>query len=321
MGSVALTQASARSHAELAALFTAGYEGYFMPVAVDEGAFSFMAETWDYDLDASLVGVDGNDDVGLCMLGVRGTSGWIGGVGIVTGRRGEGIGKQLMRAIEDRALSRGIEQLWLEVLVQNEPAIRLYEKLGYRVVRELEVWSLDDLVLQEHDVASAPVADVVGRSPQRPPWQRADAAVKRQDDARALVGGDSSLVYRSGQRRRVDPAGGRRRRRDPGADRVASRRHDRRPLSERAGGRSGQRSARGARRHLRRPPARDAARARLVEADDAADAVLGFHQLEAPVDFVERERVRQERCDVDLAREPAIHELRHLVAALDPAER
>jgi len=198
MGTVALEPASARSHAELAALFTAGYEGYFMPVAVDESAFSFMAGTWDYDLDASLVAVDGDEDVGLCMLGVRGTSSWIGGVGIVAERRGEGIGEQLMRAVEDRAASRGVEQLWLEVLAQNEPAIRLYEKLGYRVVRELEVWSLDELVLKEHDVASVPVADAVGRSPQRPPWQRADAAVKRQDDARALVGDDGSLVFRSG---------------------------------------------------------------------------------------------------------------------------
>jgi ribosomal protein S18 acetylase RimI-like enzyme len=198
VGTVALEPASARSHAELAALLTAGYEGYFVPVAVDESAFSFMAGTWDYDLDASLIAVDGGDDVGLCMLAVRGASGWIGGVGILAGRRGEGIGERLMRAIGERAASRGIEQLWLEVLVQNEPAIRLYEKLGYEVVRELQVWSLDDLVLQEHDVASAPVADVVGRSSQRPPWQRADAAVKRQDDARALAKGDGSLVYRSG---------------------------------------------------------------------------------------------------------------------------
>src|ERR1044072_527812 len=114
MWTVALESASGRSHAELAALFTAGYEGYFMPVAVDEGAFSFMAGTWDYDLDASLVAVDGGVDVGLCMLGVRGTSGWIGGVGVVAARRGEGIGEQLMRAIEDQARSRGVEQLWLE---------------------------------------------------------------------------------------------------------------------------------------------------------------------------------------------------------------
>ena len=198
MATIALEPASGRTHAELAALFTSGYERYFMPVAVDEDAFSFMAGTWDYDLNASLVAVDGEDDVGLCMLGVRGNSGWIGGVGVVAGRRGEGIGEQLMRAIEDRARSRGVERLWLEVLVQNEPAIRLYEKLGYQVVRKLEVWSLDDLALQEHEVASAPVADVVGRSPLRQPWQRADAAVERQDDARALVGGDGSLVFRSG---------------------------------------------------------------------------------------------------------------------------
>ena len=43
-----------------------------------------------------------------------------------------------------------------------------------------------------------PVADVVGQSPQRPPWQRADAVVERHDDARALAGDDGSLVYRSG---------------------------------------------------------------------------------------------------------------------------
>lgn len=198
MATLTLEAASARSPAVLAALFTAGYEGYFVPVAVDESAFSFMAGTWDYDLDSSLVAVDGADDVGLCMLGVRGASGWIGGVGIVAGRRGEGIGEQLMRAIGDQAASRGIEQLWLEVLVQNEPAIRLYEKLGYQVVRELEVWSLDELNLKTHDVASAPVADVVGRSSQRPPWQRGDAVVRRHDDARALVGDDGWLVYRSG---------------------------------------------------------------------------------------------------------------------------
>ena len=72
MGSVALEPASGRSHAELAALFTAGYEGYFMPVSIDEAAFAFMARGWDYDLDGSLVAIDGGEDVGLCMLAVRG---------------------------------------------------------------------------------------------------------------------------------------------------------------------------------------------------------------------------------------------------------
>src|SRR4029079_1549343 len=60
---------------------------------------------------------------------------------------------------------------------------------------------------------------------------------------------------------------------------------------------------------------------RSAERDHAADAVLGVHQLEAAVDLVERKGVGDERVDVDVAREIALHELRHLVAALQPAER
>src|SRR5439155_16418686 len=59
----------------------------------------------------------------------------------------------------------------------------------------------------------------------------------------------------------------------------------------------------------------------LAEVDHAADAVLGFHQLEAAIDLVEAELVRDEWLDVDLAGEPAVDQLRHLVAALDAAER
>ena len=59
----------------------------------------------------------------------------------------------------------------------------------------------------------------------------------------------------------------------------------------------------------------------LRRSEHAADAVLGLHQLEAAVDFVEREAVRDERVDVDLAGEVALDQLGHVVAALDPAER
>src|SRR4051812_31931896 len=65
----------------------------------------------------------------------------------------------------------------------------------------------------------------------------------------------------------------------------------------------------------RAPPARGSA-----ERDHAADPVLGLHQLEAAVHLVEREPVRDERLDVDLPREPALDELRHLIPALDAAE-
>src|SRR3954467_1462870 len=58
----------------------------------------------------------------------------------------------------------------------------------------------------------------------------------------------------------------------------------------------------------------------LAELDHAADAVLRFHQLEAAVDLVQRELVGDHRLEVDLACEPAVDQLRNLVAALDSAE-
>src|SRR5579859_2107443 len=59
----------------------------------------------------------------------------------------------------------------------------------------------------------------------------------------------------------------------------------------------------------------------LDEADHAADAVLGLHQLEAFVHLVEAQRVGDEGCDLDVSGERALHELRHLVASLYAAER
>src|SRR3954447_24663288 len=55
--------------------------------------------------------------------------------------------------------------------------------------------------------------------------------------------------------------------------------------------------------------------------DDAANPVLGVHEVEPLVDLVEREPVRDEGRYVDLAFERALDELRDLVAALDAAER
>ena len=46
-------------------------------------------------------------------------------------RRG-GVGRALVRAVEATASRRGLEEVNLEVAIDNEDAIRLYERLGYR---------------------------------------------------------------------------------------------------------------------------------------------------------------------------------------------
>jgi RimJ/RimL family protein N-acetyltransferase len=53
------------------------------------------------------------------------------GVMVAAGHRRRGIGSALMAAAEDWARSTGIGKLELHVFPHNEPAICLYEKLGY----------------------------------------------------------------------------------------------------------------------------------------------------------------------------------------------
>ncbi len=197
MADLDLAAASTLSTEELAALFTAGYEDYYVPVAVDAGAISFMANAFDYDLGASRVAVRDGERVGVCMLGVRGDEAWIGGLGVVAAARREGIGETLMRATLDEARGLGIREVRLEVIRENERAIPLYERLGFDVTRELEVWSLPGAPgrVEEIPAADAHALTVAGRVV-REPWQRDDAGVAKLEGLKGLAAGGGGAVVR-----------------------------------------------------------------------------------------------------------------------------
>ncbi len=201
MTSVALEPASRFTHAELAKIFTAGYEDYYAPFSVDEEAFRFMSAIWDDDLDASRVALVDGEPAGICKLAIRGDRGWIAGIGISLSRRGQGVGEELMRAVIDVARKRGLRELWLEVLVQNEPALRLYEKLGFEHVRELEVWTLEDVGAGSDSARSIPLeaalARVARERTEREPWQRADETVANLDGVEALESERGAVVFRT----------------------------------------------------------------------------------------------------------------------------
>lgn len=148
----------------LAALFCAAYEGYFMPVHLDAAAFRAMMDLQDADFDASRVALEGGAPVALAMLARRGEEGWIGGMGVVAAARGRGLGARVMEAVLDAAARRGVTRVWLEVLVQNAWAIRVYERLGFRTTRRLEV--------HERPASAAPAEPPAGG----PPAARLDPA-------------------------------------------------------------------------------------------------------------------------------------------------
>jgi GNAT superfamily N-acetyltransferase len=200
MEGLEIRSARALPPAERAELFNAAYEGYLVPFRVDVATLEFMDDAFDLDLDASRIAFRGGDPVGLGNLGVRGDDAWIGGVGVVAAARRSGIGEALMRALHEQARARGVRRLWLEVIFENTGAYALYEKLGYRTVRDVEVWSLseaedDGSVAREVPAAEAQ-ARIRGLADTREPWQRADATVAKYGDARGLVSDGGAALFR-----------------------------------------------------------------------------------------------------------------------------
>ena len=58
-------------------------------------------------------------------------------VNVHPSQRGRGLGKRLMAACEGRLAALGMTRVLLEVNVQNEAAIRLYESCGYARLKRL----------------------------------------------------------------------------------------------------------------------------------------------------------------------------------------
>jgi GNAT superfamily N-acetyltransferase len=168
------------SYVQLAELFTRGYEGYFVPMHYDETSLRSMVELWDIDLSRSRVA----PDAGLCNLAIRGDRGWIGGIAVVPAERRHGVGRALMEAVLELAPP----TVLLEVIEANDPAIRLYESLGFERTRVLEVWRLDDPPFQ---AARAVYPSPLGLGDL--PWQREDASLP-PDYERVEVDGGAMLL-------------------------------------------------------------------------------------------------------------------------------
>lgn len=169
--------------AALADLFTRVYEGYAMPVHADAALMRFMRVAFGWDLAASRVRRDGGAPVAMALLAHRGDAGWIGGMGVVASHRGRALGEAIMRDVLDSARALGLARVGLEVLVQNTHAIRVYERLGFRTTRELEVWSFPAPEFADDGpaLAPAPVAEarafVRAHQAAPEPWQRADGTL------------------------------------------------------------------------------------------------------------------------------------------------
>ena len=104
-------------------------------------AITLMAEEQAADTGAAAAGTEDSKDsriVGFVVaLPIRGQIGHVVTLDVVPQARRYGLASLLMSECEQRLRTAGCTRVYLETAVNNEPALRLYHKLGYEIVRTL----------------------------------------------------------------------------------------------------------------------------------------------------------------------------------------
>lgn len=98
------------------------------------GASAWPKETLKKDMELFYFDVlEENDEiVGYCSLSVLYENADILNIGVHPNHRRKGYGTMLMKHMLDMASREKVENITLEVRVSNQPAIALYESLGFK---------------------------------------------------------------------------------------------------------------------------------------------------------------------------------------------
>ncbi len=134
---VQLLPASSFSIHQLVAAYNQTRVDYLVPMPMNAARLAEYIRIYDVDLDHSWVAVDGDQILGLAMLGVRPGRTWITRLGVLPVKRRRGTGEALIRALLCSTDQLQIDWTCLEVIKHNTPAHTLFLKLGFVETREL----------------------------------------------------------------------------------------------------------------------------------------------------------------------------------------
>ena len=122
---------------ELTQLLNFSFENYLFPINFNLIQFLTMLRKDSIDLFLSRVLVMDGQPSGIALIARRGWTSRLAAMGILPNKRGLGAGQWLLENLIREARDRQDREMFLEVIEQNEYAVRLYRRCGFRSVRRL----------------------------------------------------------------------------------------------------------------------------------------------------------------------------------------
>ena len=126
---------------EIVACFNRAFSDYFVPIAATEEAIEKRWRAGRVDYSLSFGAFDDGKLVAFIITGVDFLNGlktaYNAGTGVIPEYRGQRLVEKLYETAMPAFRAAGIRQSTLEVITQNEKAIKAYQKVGFQIVRTL----------------------------------------------------------------------------------------------------------------------------------------------------------------------------------------
>ncbi len=138
---------------ELVSLLNRGFEDYFIPIQFSNSMFWNMIHKDGIDLSASCVLLADDTPCGIALIAprVEQQTSRLAAMGIARETRGRGAGSWFMQELIAKARKREEREMVLEVIEQNEPAVKLYRRHGFESVRRLVGYTCRSGDVEEKD--------------------------------------------------------------------------------------------------------------------------------------------------------------------------
>lgn len=120
-----------------AEVLTQGFADYFVAIPFSAVGLVQSARSDSVDLAASPIVLRDDVPVAAALVSRRGWTSRLAAMALVPAARRQGIGRTTVMQLLADARSRGERAMVLEVIEQNEPAVRLYEACGFHRRRRL----------------------------------------------------------------------------------------------------------------------------------------------------------------------------------------
>ncbi len=126
------------------AILDRGFSDYYVPIRISLEHLIGMLRVDSVDAVASHIVFKDNQPAGVALVARRGWNSRLAGMAILPEARGQGVGRWLVAQIITDAKARGECRLELEVIQENAPAVTMYERAGFRKIRKLVSYSVQN---------------------------------------------------------------------------------------------------------------------------------------------------------------------------------